>query len=395
MKSQSDKWKKFSRAAAVTALLLALASAGVFLYPWKLTPYDEVGLLKKKQSPYQGVLNVWQLNDWRVGGYSRTGIVQAAARKFEKANIGVFIEFENVTEELLSQRLAEGQRPDVLSYPDGWAEISADDLLYLNTDAMPPLENPFSRAFAREPRAAPWMAGGQFVLTNSEVGRAVGVEPPQGDNTWNAQALLDYAGKAATGRRKKPYTAMAGASPLFESLALEGVSVKALSDKSLLPANPFDMGIDQARGVYTTGKCAVLLCSQWEAALMGRLAAKNKAFEYVVLPWPGGLRPCLSVQFASAFQSGDEKKDAAEVAFVQSLLSLAVQQDVANKACSLPVILLPSEKTPQGEIEKMLFSELPTAHMPLPLVPRDDAAIASALNGDADAIAVIRKRFVN
>jgi ABC-type glycerol-3-phosphate transport system substrate-binding protein len=395
MMSRPDKWKKFSRAAVVTALLLALIAAGVFLYPWKLTPYDEVGLLKKKQSPYQGVLHVWQLNDWRVGSYSRTGLVQAAARRFEKANIGVFIEFENVTAELLAQRLASGERPDVLSYPDGWAGISADDLLYLDTEAMPPLENPFSRAFAREPRAAPWMAGGQFVMTNSEVGRAMGVEPPQADNTWNAQALLDYAEKAATGRRKKPYTALAGASPLFEALALEGVDMKALYGKALMPEKPYGMGIDQARGVYTTGKCAVLLCSQWEAALMGRLAAKNKAFDYAVLPWPGGLRPCRSVQFASAFRSGDEKKDAAEITFVQSLLSLSVQQDVANKACSLPVVLLPSDKIPQGEIEKMLFSELPTAHMPLPLAERDDAAVAAALNGDRDAVAEIRKRFAN
>lgn len=395
MLDRNNKWKRFSRAAVVTAALLALAAAGVFLYPWKLAPYDEVGLLKKKQSPYQGVLDVWQLNDWRVGSYSRTGLVQAAARKFEKANIGVFIEFENVTEELLAQRLLSGERPDVLSYPDGWAGISADELLRLDTDAAPPLENPFSRAFAREPRAVPWMAGGQFVLTNSEVGRAVGVEPPQADNTWNVHALFEYAGKAAAGRRKKPYTALAGASSLFEALALEGVDVRALADKGLLPEEPFAMGIDQARGVYTTGKCAVLLCSQWEAALMGRLAAKNKAFEYVVLPWPGGLRPCLCVQFASAFRSGDEKKDAAEIAFVQSLLSLSVQQDVANRACSLPVVPLPSDKMPQGEIEKMLFSELHVAHVPLPLAARDNAAIAAALNGDAAAVDAIRTRFVN
>jgi ABC-type glycerol-3-phosphate transport system substrate-binding protein len=389
------KWKKFYKAAIVTAILAALIGAGLFLFPGKLKPYDEVGLLKKKQSPYQGVLNVWQLNEWRVGSYSRTGLIQAAVRRFEKANIGVFIEFENVMAELLARRLAAGEKPDVLSFPDGWAGISADGLLRLDTPSMPPLEPPFSRAFAREPRAAPWMAGGEFVLTNSGVGRSIGVEPPQADSAWSAQALLDYAEKAATGRRKKPLTAVAGASPLFEALALDGVDMKTLMSGALLPANPFSMDIDQARGVYTTGKCAVLLCSQWEAALMGRLAAKNKAFDYAVLPWPAGLRPCLSVQFASAFASGDEKKDAAEIAFVQSLLSQAVQQDVANKACSLPVVLLPSDKMPQGEIEKMLFSQLPIARMPLPLVERNGGAIVDAMTGDRSAAEEIAKRFVN
>jgi ABC-type glycerol-3-phosphate transport system substrate-binding protein len=389
------KWKRFWKAAVVTAVLATLVVTGFFVFPDKLKPYDEVGLLKKKQSPYQGVLNVWQLNDWRVGDYSRTGLVQAAARRFEKANIGVFVEFENVTEDLLEQRLASGEKPDVLSFPDGWAGVGRDNLLNLNVSGMPALESPFNRAFSVEPKAVPWMAGGEFVMTNSGVGRAVGVEPPQADNEWNAQALLDYAQKSATGRRKAPATALAGSSSLFESLALEGVNMKALEDKTLLPPSPFVMSIDQARGVYTTGKCAVLLCSQWEASLMARLAAKNKAFDYAVLPWPNSLRPCLSVQFLSAFSSGNKDKDALEISFIQSLLSQAVQQDVANKACSLPVVLLPSDKMPQDDIEKMLFAELTVAHMPLPFIEKNKEAIAAALSGDKSAIGKIKERFVN
>jgi hypothetical protein len=158
----------------------------------------------------------------------------------------------------------------------------------------------------------------------------VAVEPPQADGTWTQDALLDYALRAATGRRKKPVTALAGALGLMESLAMGGVSLKSLSDKSLLPDSAFRMTVDQARGVYTTGKCAVLLCTQWEASLMGRLAAKNKAFDYILLPWPEGLRPCLSVQFAAALSSGNAAKDAAEASFIASLLSQTVQKDVAN-----------------------------------------------------------------
>jgi hypothetical protein len=227
------------------------------------------------------------------------------------------------------------------------------------------------------------------------VGRSVGVEPPQGDSTWNAKALVDYSAAAATGRRKKPVTALAGASSLMESLALGGVSIKPLADKSLLPVNPLSLGIDQARQVYNTQKCAILLCSQWEAALMGRLAAKNKAFEYTVLPWPSGLRPCLSVQFASALRSGDDDKDKAEVGFIAALLSQNVQKDIANKACSLPVVALPNDAMPQGELEKMLYAELPVAHMPLPLKVRDEEAVKAVLGGDPSKANQIASRFVN
>lgn len=387
--------KKFWKAAIVTALLAALVLSGFFLFPGKLKPYDEVGLLSPKLSPYQGVLKVWQLNDWRVGSYSRTGLVQAVARRFEKNNIGVFVEMQSVTAEQLARRLNEGEKPDILSFPDGWSGISKELLLNLDTGALPPLIAPFSRAFSRDTRAVAWMAGGQLVLTNSEVGRAVGVEPPQADNTWTAEALLNYGSSAATGRRKKPYTAMAGAAPLFESLALDGIDVKPLSTKSLLPDKATSMGIDQARGVYTTGKCAVLLCTQWEAALMGRLAARNKAFDYTVLPWPNGMRPCLSVQFASALKSGDANKDAAELAFIKALLSQTNQKDVANKACCLPVVALPEDAMPQGEIEKMLFSQLPIARMPLPFISRDPETVAQALGGDGAAAERLKKRFAN
>jgi acetylornithine deacetylase/succinyl-diaminopimelate desuccinylase-like protein len=73
--------------------------------------------------------------------------------------------------------LAEGELPDVVSFPDGWAGIDGELLLDLNSYALPPFVNPFTRLFSADSRAAPWMAGGQLVLTNNEVGRAVGVEP--------------------------------------------------------------------------------------------------------------------------------------------------------------------------------------------------------------------------
>lgn len=391
MKSSS----RVVRAAVFTALLLALLAAGVLFLPAALKPYDEIGLLRPRPAEYQGVLRVWQLNNWRVGSYSRTNLVQGAARRFEKNNIGIFIEFQNITPEQLSQRLAAGEKPDVLSFPDGFAGVSAEGMLDLSRYGLPPLSDPFRRAFARESRAVPWMGGGQFVLTNSEVGRAVAVEPPQADNTWNAAALLDYAERAATGRRKKPVTALSGADFLMESLAVNKVVTKGLASKSLLPGNAEGMSIDQARGVYVSGKCALLLCTQWEAALMGRLAAKNKAFDYALLPWPADMRPCLSVQFAAATDSGDAAKNKAEAAFIASLLSSAVQKDVANKACCLPVVSLPEDAMPQGEIERMLFAQLPAAHMPLPFAAIDRDAVTAALGGDGNAAEKVGARFVN
>ncbi len=388
-------WNKILKPLAITMLLGGLIVAGLFLFPGKLLPYDEVKFLSPRQSPYHGVLQVWQVNEWRVGSYSRTNLLQGAARRFEKANIGVFVEAENVTADQFAQRLAAGELPDVVSFPDGWAGIDGALLLDLGSAGLPPLASPFSRLFSADSRAVPWMAGGQLVLTNSEVGRAVGVEPPVADTSWTAQALLEYSQAAATGRRKKAGQAMAGAATLFESLALDGVSLTGLQEKNLLPDKPFRMGIDQARSIYSSGRCAVLLCSQWEAALMGRLAAKNKAFDYAALPWPNGLRPCLSVQFAAVVRSDDEQKNAAAAAFVASLLSKNVQTDVANKACCLPVVTIPDDAMPQGEVEKMLFAQLPVARMPLPLAARSLEDIEAALAGDGEALKRIKGRYLD
>ncbi len=388
-------WRQFVKPILFTVLLGGIVVAGVFLFPGKLQPYDEVRFMSPRQSPYQGVLKVWQVNDWRVGSYSRTNLLQAAARRFEKTNIGVFVEAENVTAEQFALRLAGGEQPDVVSFPDGWAGIDEELLLDLNSTALPPLASPFVRLFSADSRAAPWMAGGQLVLINNEVGRAVGVEPPVNDTTWTADTLLAYAQSAATGRRKKPVLAMGGASPLFESLALDGAGLDGLLEKKLLPDKAFRMSIDQARSVYSSGRCAVLLCSQWETALMGRLAAKNKAFDYVALPWPNDLRPCLSVQFASVVRSESEAKNAAAAAFVAALLSKSVQSDVANKACCLPVVALADDALPQGEIEKMLFAQLPVARLPLPLKARSMDDIEAALAGEGAALERIKGRYLN
>jgi hypothetical protein len=90
------QFRQFVKPILFTVLLSGIVVAGVFLFPGKLQPYDEVRFMSPRQSPYQGVLKVWQVNDWRVGSYSRTNLLQAAARRFEKGNIGVFVEAENV-----------------------------------------------------------------------------------------------------------------------------------------------------------------------------------------------------------------------------------------------------------------------------------------------------------
>ena len=390
----TDK-KKFRRAAIFTAILALLIAVGPFFLPQKLQPYDIAGILKKKPSAWQGVLHLWQVNTWRVGRSSRTAIVQSAARRFESRHIGVYIEIENLTETMFNKRLQLGELPDIVSFPDGWDGINAELLMELDSADMPELSRPFATAFSCDKRAVPWMAGGQFVLINNALARSVGVEPPQPDSTWTAQAMFEFAEKAATTRRRKPMLALSGSAGSLMPLALSALSLKPLEEKKLLPEKAFTLSQDGAREPYASGRCAVLISSQWEAALMERLAARNKAFEYSVLPLPKDLRPCLNVQYAAVVASQDQHRDAAAVQFVYTLLSESVQTNIADKACSLSVVPPRQGSKAAGDIEKMLLEQLDNGRVPLPFIKADGQTMAAALGGDKGAALLLGVLYAN
>jgi ABC-type glycerol-3-phosphate transport system substrate-binding protein len=387
--------KKFRRAALFTAVLALLIAIGPFFLPEKLQPYDIAGVLRKKPPAWQGVLHLWQVNTWRVGQGSRTALVQSAAKRFEARHIGVYLEIENVTEEVLQNRLKAGELPDIVSFPDGWAGIDTGLLMELDSPAMPELSAPFRTAFNQDKRALPWMAGGQFVLINNAMCRSVGVEPPLAGAEWTSQALLEFARKAATTRRRKPLLALSGSTQSLLPLALQGVNIKALEEKKLLPDKAYTLGIDSAREPYASGRCAALVCTQWEAALMERLAAKSKAFEYSVLPLPNDLRPCLNVQYAAVVATNEENRNTVAAEFVYTLLSEPVQTAITMKSCSLAVVPPKSDIVLEGELEKLLQEQLKHGRVPLAFQKADGQNLIAALGGDKGAALLLAAAYAN
>ncbi len=387
--------KAFARSALFTAALAALIVLGVFFLPGKLQGISLANVLRPKPPAWQGVLHVWQVNTWRVGRGSRTAVVQAAARRFETRNVGVYVELDNVTEEMLRQRLTEGRLPDVLLFPDNWSGMDAEMFLTLDASTLPTLSQPFASAFQREPRAVPWMAGSQLVLVNNALCRSAGVEPPMADKSWNLQALLDFSRQASTSRRKKNVLALSGAQSNWLPLAMEAANVRELQAQSLLADKVFSQSIDGAREPFAAGRCAVLLGTQWEAALMERLAAKGKAFEYSVLPLPGDVRPTLNIQYAAVYASGDEARDASATAFIATLLSQPVQKSIAENSACLAVIPNATERLPDSDVEKFLWNQLPRARAPLPWQTLEPTRLEQALGGDKGAALVLGEMFAN
>ncbi len=369
----------------LTAVLAALFAVAPLFYPQNLAPTEAADVLRRTPAPWQGVLTVWQVNTWRVGRGSRAALANLAVTRYEKAQIGVWAEVIGLTPEEFTKRWAAGERPDVVSFPDGWTGLTGVELLDL-TASSTGLQEPYATAFAAEPRALPWMAGGTVVLIGNDVGRAVGVEPPVADASWTAQALVDYAASASAPRRKKRPTALTGAAGCWDALALAGVRVSGLA------GGVKAQSIDQARQQWAGGSTAVLLGTQWEGALLERLAAKNKAPDYTLLPLPNDVPAVLNVQYVAALSSGDEERDEVAAALARAFLSLTVQKAVANSAC-LPVVALPEEAQPKGELETLLRAQAANAWMPAALTARDDALVAAALDGDGQAVAALRGRY--
>ena len=388
--------KQLIPAIAITVLIAAMFAAMPLWFPQKLAPKDAAQVLRRTPSPWQGVLQLWQVNTWRVGRGGRAALAGLAATRFEKRQVGVYVEITQMDPEGFAQRWAAGERPDVVSFPDSWDGLQGVELLELDAGA-PPLAQPFGALLqTNKPEASkalPWMAGAQVVLINNEVGKAVGVEPPITDKSWTTQALLDYAAAAAGGRRKKPAQAIVGTAAAWDPLALAGASLTDLRAKRLIDQDGLTLSIDRARERFSTGSTAVLLGTQWEAGVMERLAARGKVFDYSVLPCPADAPAVLNVQYVAALVSGDEERDGLTMKLAQTFLDLPVQQAVAEAIC-IPVVELPADKLPKGELEVMICAEAAGAYLPRAFAPRPQALMDTALTGDGQAAGMLRAQYL-
>jgi len=75
---------------------------------------------------YKGVLVLWHVDTFEGGSGSRAEFLKSRAIEFEKQNKGVLISVQSYTPQQVEQKLAQGERFDIISFSSGTGHLVAD-----------------------------------------------------------------------------------------------------------------------------------------------------------------------------------------------------------------------------------------------------------------------------
>lgn len=75
-----------------------------------------------KDEKFEGILTLWHITGLETGGESAYSFVKNRVSAFEKENPRVFINSEAMSAEEANERISNGEHPDIISYPMGFAK---------------------------------------------------------------------------------------------------------------------------------------------------------------------------------------------------------------------------------------------------------------------------------
>ena len=233
--------KPFAYFLCALCLLLILISPVLILSFYEKLPEPET---------YSGILSLWHISGWRTGGSSGAAFLQKHVARFEAQNPRVFIEQTNLTFEEATAAIADGQMPDIISYPYGTN-------LDLDFSPLPPI--PDSVLNLNE-SAYPYMCGGYVILVNTDLLIEHGIDVYEG---WGLrpEPLLEAAGLGLCFDSEAGYSALPAlalhAYPPAQRPIISTFGEPEPPDAALALGNAWQTGLD----VFCEGKTAVLIAS--------------------------------------------------------------------------------------------------------------------------------------
>lgn len=109
------------------ALILYLVFAPVLVFPYLKAENNEIN--KENKLDYYGVLELWNVDTFEGGSVARSRWLEVRAMEFENNNPGVFVMVKNMTINQALLNLANGNKPNLISYGIGFGHNIIDYIL--------------------------------------------------------------------------------------------------------------------------------------------------------------------------------------------------------------------------------------------------------------------------
>lgn len=181
---------RISRRIALFFCLIALTVAFVFPLSQNAPNQEEQLIehwLRGDPVAFEGTLRIWVADGEATGKGNAAAWLQQRSSAFEKKNFGVFYTMEQMSATVMAQRLAQGERPDIVILGDEQQDGIAPYCTQLTVEV--PLLSALS--LWQENRLCPLYQTGYGLLINEDALYAEGLNPPAGldglDADWVQQ----------------------------------------------------------------------------------------------------------------------------------------------------------------------------------------------------------------
>ena len=293
---------------SVVCILLA---AAVVLAAARLAPSlpgNARTYIERKYAGWNGVLHAWVYEGDGCGGSSLLGWLGKCAAAFEKANAGVYIEFEQVPAEKILFLNSAKLKPDLIFFPPGLLS-TADGLAEINDDLLRPELRGLGGG-----HALPVAMGGYIWAVNPDADlQAVALPADTVSGKYSAAAicLLQDSGETEA--------------PIPEYELDIGLAASAMESGILIDENAF------AR--FRNGEFRQVLVSQRELAKLISLRSEGKGVNWQL---EGGGDYVYTDQFLYAAILKNNTADAGARAalcsnFLHSMLADEMQKQLAGR----------------------------------------------------------------
>ncbi len=297
---------------------------------------------EKQAAKYTGTLHLWHIVSFKTGGESGVSYLKNRAAEFEKSNPYVFFTVSAMTAEEAAQRLANGERPDIISFPLGFPVQSLlAELPEPSAQLLPSLSDTAKCQGAI--LAYPYMMNFYTLTLNQEACFSSGASLPLGTQLphceFNYLVYSAQQGWAEEDAHALSYSEIYGTSPF---LALEHFREEGELDLfSQAPPEGYtpDFSSFSSDGSerFLSGKSALLLspAADYEKLLLDRRANSLSLATFGFSDYTD------LVQLVGVCSTEDPAKQAMCQEFAESLLRLKAQKGLENLKM-LPTVQLES-----------------------------------------------------
>lgn len=303
--------------------LLALLAVFLFCAPAAIAHGVQMNIYTlredAKNSQYQGNIKIWHVVSFKTHGSSGVSFLKARASAFEKSSPYVYLSVEGMTPEEAREKIKNGEAPDVISYPKGFAaEVGSFRSLTLPSK-MP-------EEFAESAEIVPYMYDEYVLCCNEALFTQLGVSLPIGD--YMDEDTLLKAMKEAAAQNIKPLTLTQteylSAESALASAHLEKDDFSLYSEEELPALSEYDISGDTGEFIAQTS--AMYICTRCELAnlLESKAAAALSVREYRLGDYTD------AVQCVSVLAKGDDTKEEMCERFALSLLKKRAQSGLAE-----------------------------------------------------------------